>query len=247
MERYLDPVYSGEPFVLFGPAHWIALAVVGACGLGLFWIRHSWDVRARRVFRWGLAFWLTAWELALHAWFARVGSWSVQSMLPLHLCSISGWLSVIMLLTGNYRAYEFAFFLGLGGATQALITPEVGCYGFPHFRALQSFAKHGGIVVAALYMTIVEGYRPTARSLRTVVLWMAPYTVAVFLLNLALGSNYLYLAAKPEFPTLIGFLPPWPWYVPELALIALAVVCALYLPFWISDHRRRARSGAFTG
>lgn len=243
LERYLAPVYSGAPFVLFGPAHWIALAVTAACGLGLFWIRQSWSAPARQVFRWGLACWLTAWELAVHAWFAWAGTWSVQTMLPLHLCSISGWLSVIMLLTGNYRAYEVAFFLGLGGATQALITPEVGSYGFPHFRALQSFGKHGGIVLAALYMTFVEGYRPTASSLKRVIFSMTLYVPAVFLLNLALGSNYLYLAEKPEFPTLIGFLAPWPWYIPELALIAIAVACTLYLPFWIATRRGQARLG----
>jgi hypothetical integral membrane protein (TIGR02206 family) len=200
----------------------------------------------RRPVRVVLAWWLIAWEVSKYAWFFGNGLGSIRTMLPLHLCSISLWLSVIMLLTGNYRAYEFAFFLGLGGATQGLITPEIGRYGLPHFRALHSFAAHGGIVLAALYMTLVEGYRPTARSLGKVAFWMGPYAAGVFLLNLALGTNYLYLASKPEFPTLIDLLAPWPWYVPQLALIAFAVACLLFLPFWIGDSIARKKTGAET-
>jgi len=47
----------------------------------------------------------------------------------------------------------------------------------------------------------VEGFRPTWHTLWRVARWMFAYTVAIFVLNLALGSNYLFIGHRPEFPS----------------------------------------------
>ena len=140
-----------------------------------------------------------------------------------------------MLIKKNTTIYELAYFLGIGGAMQALITPDAGIYGLPHFRAVQTLAAHGGIVLAALYMTIVEGLRPTWQSFKRVFQWTNIYVVIVFFINLAIGSNYLFIAHKPEFPTLIDLLAPWPWYILELEVVAFAVCFILYIPFMLKD------------
>jgi len=87
-------------------------------------------------------------------------------------------------------------------------------------------------------MTIVEGFRPTWQSFKHVFLWTNVYMVIIFFLNLAIGSNYLFIAHKPEFPTLIDMLAPWPWYILELEVIAFAVCFILYIPFMIKDWTR---------
>ncbi len=140
-----------------------------------------------------------------------------------------------MLLTKNYAIFELAYFLGIGGAIQAVITPESGIYGLPHFRAVQTLAGHGAIVLAGLYMTWVEGFRPTCGSFKKVFLWTNIYMVIMFFVNQAIGSNYLFVAYKPNFPTLLDLLAPWPWYILELEVIGLAVCLILYLPFAIKD------------
>jgi hypothetical integral membrane protein (TIGR02206 family) len=87
-------------------------------------------------------------------------------------------------------------------------------------------------------MTIVEGYRPTWESFKRVFLWTNIYMIVVFFINLAIGSNYLFIAHKPDFPTLIDMLAQWPWYIVQLELIAFTVCLILYLPFAISDRYR---------
>jgi hypothetical integral membrane protein (TIGR02206 family) len=69
-------------------------------------------------------------------------------MLPLQICSLMVWVSGIMLVTRSFKIYEFAYFLGIGGGLQALATPDLGIYGFPHFRFFQTFLSHGLIVAA---------------------------------------------------------------------------------------------------
>lgn len=241
--RCFSPDYHGEPFVLFGAGH---LAVMGLVTAGVLWLalsRGRWNGQAKRSFRFALAGGLLALELGRHAWFAVHGLWRVQDNLPLGLCSISVWLSVFSLAIRSRAAYAPLYFLGLGGAAQAILTPNVAPYSFPHWLAVQSYVSHVGIVIATLYLTLIEGFRPTPQSLRRVILWVTAYVPAVFVLNLAIGSNYLFLAAKPEFPTLIDRMPAWPWYIGLLIALALVVALLLYLPFMIMD-RRAARATA---
>jgi len=235
MEQFFTKDYTGAPFVLFDSGHLISMALIAAICFSMLYFRNVWDERSRRNFRYGLAVFLTIAELSWQAWSVYYGTWTIQTNLPFHLCSVFVWLSVIMLVNKSYTIYELAYFLGIGGAMQAVITPDAGIYGLPHFRAVQTLAGHGGIVLAALYMTWVEGYRPTWKSFKTVVIWTNIYMVIVFFINLAIGSNYMFIAHKPEFPSLLDLLAPWPWYILELEVLALVICFILYLPFMVKD------------
>ena len=235
MEPFFTKDYTGAPFELFGPAHLAALGLIVLVALSFLVARRIWDDNAKRRFRIGMAVWLAVWELSWHAWSLYYGTFSIQTNLPLHLCSVFVWLTVVMMWKRNRTIYELAYFLGIGGALQALLTPDAGIYGFPHFRAFQTFATHGGLVLAALYMTLVEGFRPTWASFKRVFLWTNIYMVIVFFINLAIGSNYLFVAHKPEFPSLLDVLAPWPWYILQVEALALAICFVLYLPFLLGD------------
>jgi hypothetical integral membrane protein (TIGR02206 family) len=240
MEGFFSKEYNGPPFELFGPAHLMTLGIIALIGLSFFLTRTLWSEKAKRNFRYFLAGWLVLWEGSWHAWNIYYGTWTVQTMLPLHMCAIILWLSVYMLLTKNYTIYEIAYFLGIGGALQALLTPDVGNYALPHFRALQTMCSHGGLVLAALFMTVVEGYRPTLQSFKRVMIWANIYMAFIFILNLVIGSNYLFIGHKPEFPTLIDMLAPWPWYILELEVIAFVILGVMYIPFLVKDWRTRS-------
>lgn len=149
-----------------------------------------------------------------------------------------------MLLNKNYRIYEFAYFLGIGGAIQALLTPDIGIYGFPHFRFVQTFISHGLLLTAAVYMTTVEGFRPTLRSLLRVIISLNIYMAVIFVVNQLIGSNYLFVAHKPPGPTLLDVLPQWPWYILAIEAIGLVVFLTLYVPFAIKDWQTKRRATA---
>ncbi len=238
MGQYFAKDYNGGPFVLYGTGHIIALATILAACLSLASMR-KWDERQKKIILYVMGGLLFVNETGWHIWNIYWGTWDIKTMLPLHLCSFTVWGSVYMLLTGNRNTYfyEFLYFLGIGGATQALLTPDAGAYSFPHFRAFQTFISHGLLVIFPLYMTIVEGRRPTLASFKRVFILTNIYMAAVFFINLAIGSNYLFIAHKPEFPTVIDALAPWPWYILELEAIAFVVFFIIYLPFFIKDLR----------
>ncbi len=233
--------FKGNPFVIFYPPHLVALSVVVLFNILLvYWGRRA-DATARRKIRHSIAAVLIVNEAAWHLWNWGVGQWTVQTMLPLHLCSVMVFASAAMLVTRNYAIYELLYFLGIGAATQALLTPDLGRYGFPHFRFFQTFISHGLIVSAAIYMTLVEGYRPYWRSLLRVAALGNLYMVVIFGLNLLIGSNYLFIARKPDTPSLIDVLGPWPWYILSLEAIAVVLCLMLYAPFAIRDRRTAGR------
>lgn len=239
METYFTPDYTGPAFVLFDAGHFSALLVIALVGLCFFFFGKNWDETTRRRVRWVLAGTIVFAELAWQGWSITYGKWSLQTNLPLHLCSVFVWLSAYMLTRRSYPVYELAYFLGIGGALQALLTPDAGIYGLPHFRAIQTLVGHGAIFLAPIYMTAVEGFRPTPGSFKRVILWTNIYMVFVFGVNMLLGSNYLFIAHKPEFPSLIDLLAPWPWYILQLEVIGLAIVSLLYIPFALKDLRAR--------
>lgn len=228
--------YTGVPFQLFGLAHLGALTAVLLLNLLLARLRKA-DERTRRIVRWSMAVVLWVNEIGWHLWNAATGQWTIQTMLPLHICSLLVWLGGVMLVTKSYAIYEFAYFMGIGGALQALLTPDLGIYGFPHYRFFQTFISHGLIVTSAVYMTVVEGFRPTWKSLLRVAFWINVYMGVVFVINSAIGSNYLYINHKPPTASLLDLLPPWPWYILWMEAIGLLTVLILYLPFLIQDWR----------
>lgn len=239
MENYFALNYTGASFDLYGTGHLIALGLVVILCLSFLYFKNKWNERQRKTFRISVAIILFLNEIAWHIWAAYWGVWTIQTMLPLHMCSVIVWLTVYMLITNSYRIYEIAYFLGIGGAIQALLTPDITGYGFPHFRAFNTFLAHGLLAAMPIYMTIIERHRPTLQSLKRVFIWTNLYMIPVFFLNLAISSNYLFIAGKPEFPTILDLLAPWPLYIFQLEVIGFAILFILYIPFLIKDARTR--------
>ena len=240
MHAFFGYDYTGEPFEFLGTAHIAALLCIAALNIFLLRYRNK-DEAAHKKVRIALAIALWLDEAAWHIWSIATSTWSIQEHLPLHACSILIWLAGFMLLFKNYSIYEFVYFIGIGGALQALLTPNIGIYGFPHFRFFQTYLSHGLLVTSAVYMTTVEGLRPTRRSLPRVMLITNLYMGVIFVINKLIGSNYLYVAHKPPGPTLLDALPAWPWYLLYMEAIGLMIFLLLYLPFAIQDWRQKAR------
>jgi hypothetical integral membrane protein (TIGR02206 family) len=229
--RYWTKDYAGRPFVFLGAPHLAFLIGVALLNVSWPWLRPVLDADARLALRIIMAMAVLANEAVYHLWSLTTGQWTLRTMLPLHLCSFLVYLTPVMLLSGHPWVYEFCYFLGVGAASQALLTPDAGRYGFPHVRFFTAMISHSLLLTAPLYMTLVEGYAPTWASLGRVLVEALAFAAVVFVVNRRLGSNYMYLARPPDTPSLIDRLGPWPWYIPWLVVIGLSTMLLLYLPF----------------
>lgn len=242
MEKYFDHDYDGPPFDLFGPGHLFALSVIAVIIVFLIWGWRDPDDEAKRRARLALAGIILVVESSWHVWNVIHDTWNMQRHLPLHSCSVGIWLCIPLLLTRNYRLYEVLYFMGIAGALQALLTPAVGPYGLPHFWPVQSLASHGLLVITLVYMTTIEGFRPTWMSIWRTLLIVNIYMFAVTGVNYLIGSNYMYTMHKPATASLFDVMGPWPWYLVAAEFLAVIFFSVLYLPFALADRRPASRN-----
>lgn len=241
MDSFFTFDYTGEPAGFLDTVHIITLLLIAVLNIFMLYFRKK-DESVRKKVRLAMAVIMWVNEAGWHIWSWYFGVWSIQEHLPLHACSVLIWLAGFMLINKNYRIYEFAYFIGIAGALQALLTPNIGIYGFPHYRYFQTMISHGLLVTSTIYMTTVEGMRPTWRSVLKVMIVTNIYMVVVFFINQLIGSNYLYVAHKPPGPTLLDSLPEWPWYLIYMEAIGLVMFLLLYLPFMFKDWRKKIQA-----
>jgi hypothetical integral membrane protein (TIGR02206 family) len=166
---------------------------------------------------------------------SRDGELTVESLVPMYLCDWAAITAVITLIWPNQWTYELSYFWSLGGSLQALLTPDLR-YGFPHPQFVSFFVQHGGVIAAAVYMTLAMELRPIPMSIVRVLGWSAVYFIAAMMVNLMLDTNFGYLCAKPEQPSLMDYMAPWPYYLAQLVVLAFISCLACYVPFFISDR-----------
>jgi hypothetical integral membrane protein (TIGR02206 family) len=230
-----------HPFVMFSLHHIAPLVLLVAAALFMYAYRQALAKEPIAAYtRYVAAILLILFEAALYVWYFTHDRWSVDVTLPFQLCSVTFILSVVMLLTRSYALYEIVYFAGIGGALQALLTPAAIISGFPHFTYFYFFIAHSAIVLAALYMTWVSGFRPSLKSVWRTMLYLNLYLPFVLWINAWTGGNYLFLSHKPAEPSLLDYLGPWPWYIVSMEAAALVMFLLLYAPFALSRQRPRS-------
>src|SRR5215212_3440391 len=104
MTNFFAANYHGPAFELFGTAHFAALGALMLLNLFLLRFKKSND-STKSAIRWMLTLILLINEIAWHYWNYVFGQWTIQTMLPLHLCSLLVWTGAFMLITKNYGIY----------------------------------------------------------------------------------------------------------------------------------------------
>lgn len=169
-------------------------------------------------------------RITLDLWYIFTDRWSLQTSLPLELCSIASLLSGLMLLTKNKYLFEVLYFIAIGGSMQAILTPDLN-FGFPQYRYIQFFFDHFLLLSAPLLMIWLYRFTITFRSLLKSFLSLNLLAGVVFIINLYLDANYMFLKEKPNQGSLLDFLGPYPHYILSLEIVAFVMFTLLYLPF----------------
>src|SRR5437867_11960959 len=128
-----------------------------------------------------------------------------RQMLPLQLCDWGMAVVIIAMWTGNQRWLEVAYFWGIGGTLQAVLTPNLR-FGFPDLRFVSFFVAHSGIIIGIVFLMLIYGFRPRAIGVLRTFAWTEIYFVVAFGVDLLTGENYGFLLHRPEAGSLLNFL-----------------------------------------
>jgi hypothetical integral membrane protein (TIGR02206 family) len=160
----------------------------------------------------------------------RGGWFAWQDFLPLHLCDAAIVLALIGLTTLKHWASELLYFWAGTGTLGAMITPDLS-QGFPSWEFVLFFGLHGLVLASALVLTFGLRLSPRPGAPRRVFLVTNAYAAVVGIVNLACNTNYLYLRARPEAPTLLDHLGAWPLYLVVCEGVAWLAFQLLGLPW----------------
>ena len=236
-------------FQTFAAPHLVAMALTLALPALLAVIARRLGGAAPKAIAWLLAGMLLTNEFTY--WTIRIGAigldgW-VRNHMPLHVCGVAVLLTSATLLFRSPKTYEIVYFWGLVGAANAVITPGGLAVDFPEYRFFQYFIAHSGIVVGVAFATWGLGMRPTLRGMFRAFAYLSLFAAFVGVVNILLGSNFMWLSGAPPDTVSPFFMAPWPWYLPILAVVGLAMFFVVLMPFpgerLVEETRRKRLRG----
>lgn len=235
MKWFYDPA---QQFHMWEKTHLATLAIIVSLYSILYLARHSLR-RYRKVIRITVGMLLILSRISLDVWYVATGTWDIRRSLPLELCSLASLVGAVMLWTKSKFLFETFYFIGIAGALQAIITPDLH-FGFPQYRYVQFFTDHFLLILSPLLMIWLYDYTITKVSLMKAFLTINGIAAIVFMINILLDANYMFLRDKPASASLLDILGPYPVYLFALEIIALILFFILFLPF---IRRREEQAG----
>jgi len=183
---------------------------------------------------------LLADAILVYPYLFYLGKLNLQSSLPLQLCSLSGFLSGIVLLKRSQLLFEFLLYWGLPAGFYALLTPEM-TLGSEGLLVDDYYICHGGILFSALYLSIVFKMRPREYSWLRIFFYTQILLVLVAVIDWLIKANYMYLSEPPiaRNPLIIG---QWPLYIIMFELIGLVHFYIIYLLFQKTNRLIKIRN-----
>jgi len=156
-----------------------------------------------------------------------LGNFNILTDLPLELCNILTFLMLFTLLTKNHRLWTLIFFWIMSGTFQAIFTPTL-LQSFPHYEFIRYWLVHGGLVICAIYPIIALNWKLTWKDAFYSMIGLNLLAFLMYHFNNFLGSNYMYMNAKPGGDTLYSILSEWPIYILQLELVVI-----ILFSFWL--------------
>lgn len=213
-------------FQPFGIDHWFVLMLTTVTAISI--LASSKNIRAAKNdlnFRRGYALGLVV--IGIISWAYSYLLIDGLMHLPLQLCDLALFLTALALVKRNNLVSELAFFWGFSGSTQALLTPDL-TNGFPNFLWFSFFLSHAGVILGAIYLMVRGRISLSFGSVNRVFFMTNVYAAVIGVVNWRLGTNFGYLASKPDHSSLLDYLGPWPVYIFWTELIALGLYFFCY-------------------
>lgn len=219
----------------------LIFTILGPVGL---WVlsRHLDSVRFARGICWFFALALVSAKVGTLISVWREGDLTPDYALPMHLCDWALLSTVVALLLRRQLCFELAYFWGIAGTAQALITPALDSTGF--WRIFAFFTVHSVIPAGVLWLIFEFKMRPQRGAFLRIVLWSQIYLVCALIANAMTDGNYGFLSARPAVRSMLDLFSDTRWlYVLQIDLTGLLFCFLLYLP-WQIARRKESRDSA---
>jgi hypothetical integral membrane protein (TIGR02206 family) len=188
-----------------------------------------------------LAIFISVSVIAFHVYCALTTNYNIRTDLPLYLCSLLGILIPIFTYYRKYWMFEILVFWIIAGTIQGVITPDIS-EGFPSLDYFRYWIVHLGLLIVIFYSILVLGLKPKFKSVFKSFFALQVYVVIMIVINFCLDANYFYLNRKPVSASVLDYLGDWPYYIIVAQLIIIPLFSIIYIPFYISEVKKKSLS-----
>lgn len=214
---------SIEKFQLFGIHHLITVVIMLLVSIGILFLARKYP----KVIKGYLIIALIVMDLAYRLWGGFYQGSDLDVFFTLHLSSAAVVLTIITLIHYRQFFFDILIYWAFLAVPQAIITPGIIRYGFPHLRFFHILWIHFMVITAVFYMILIEKHEPSKISLKRALIVTHIYGGFVFIINLIFDTNYMFIGRKTSAATIIDFLGPWPYYILVLDVILITTFVVL--------------------
>jgi hypothetical integral membrane protein (TIGR02206 family) len=140
----------------------------------------------------------------------------------MEMCYISALLIPVYASDQDNRTLKsWFYFAGFSGSLFAFINTNLS--EMQHiYVSIHYFFAHG-LVIFIMLSIVMDGYRPKWSDYFNAIKWTTVLVVSIIIVNLLLGSNYMFTFEKPEGVNFTLLMPDWPYYF--LIMLLIGLVC----------------------
>lgn len=153
--------------------------------------------------------------------------------IPLHLCTISFILTIVLLITNNKKIFTFVFFTGIIGGLVSFAIPDLEHAGYTRFKFYEFIIAHGAIILVPLYYLTNYKFKITKKGFLYTMITVNVVGFLMLPVNMLIRAvydpeaNYMFSYGPPE--DVEGVLGKFPIHFLSFELILLVTFFGLYL------------------
>jgi hypothetical integral membrane protein (TIGR02206 family) len=237
LDRHLP---EGVGIEMYGPEHigWLSAGIV-ICVLLCFFYRRL-DAPHRTRFARVMALFILFLEMFRIAVQIIAGVFRAD-YLPLHLCALGTFFTVIHAFTGSKLLDNILYGLCMPSAIAALVFSDWLQYPILNIQSIQSFLIHIMLMSYPIIRMSGGDLRPQAKMLPKCLLLIIAIAIPLYLLNKWLNTNFFFLNWPSPGSPLEIFAELWgnPGYILGIFIIIAALWLLLYLPVELYNRRKK--------
>lgn len=149
-------------------------------------------------------------------------------LLPLHLCFITGYVFMYILLTNNKNLYRIIYPFTFIGPIPAIIFPNL-TQGYDRFIFYQFIISHHLMIIMSIFCFIVLEYRVSKKDIIHSIIVGNVYIILIFFVNLTISTNFIMLI---ELPPHVLSIFPFLKNIPPIIPLQIAGVLAIFISYF---------------
>lgn len=157
-----------------------------------------------------------------------VGEWRLSEDLPLHICFVTNFLMMYILVTDNKRSlFSVVYYFTLIGPLPAAVFPDLSRT-WSGYLFHQFIISHHVMLLFSLYCAFVLEYETSPRHAVYAFLFGNAYVAAISVFNRIFGTNYIMLG---ELPAQLYRVLPVLRALPAFVWLELAGILAIFAAY----------------